>query len=189
MSDRYRPRFSHLGCYAFDPEAQAEFYCREFGLIVTDRGTGTTGHHVVFMSGDPHDHHQLVFANGREPGSKPLMNQISFRVKDVTALKAYAAHFAEIGIPLVQCKTHGNALSIYIHDPEGNTVEVYCHTPWYVGQPTGVPMDLSKSDEEILAQSEALCRAHPSFQMREDWSRGIQGRLHDRIGSGNASSV
>lgn len=183
MSVRTRPRFRHLGMYTFDPEVMAEFYCREFGLVVTDRGTGTTGHQVIFMSGDPHEHHQFVVANGREPDSKPLSNQVSFRVADLPALKAYAEHFKEIGIPLVQSKTHGNALSIYIHDPEGNTIEVYCHTPWHVQQPVGQPMDLSQPNEEILAQSEALSRAHPSFMPRDQWSRQLAAKLQDQVGS------
>lgn len=183
MTDRSRPRFSHVGCYTFDPEKMADFYCQTFGLVITDRGVGTTGHNVIFMSGDPHEHHQFVVANGREHGSKPLSNQISFRVQDVAALKAFAIYFEENSIPIVQCKTHGNALSIYIQDPEGNTIEVYCHTPWHIQQPVGIPLDLTKSDAEILAQSEELCRLHPSFKTRDDWSRDVALRLKKRIGA------
>ena len=62
MTDRSRPRFSHVGCYTFDPEKMADFYCQTFGLVITDRGVGTTGHNVIFMSGDPHEHHQFVVA-------------------------------------------------------------------------------------------------------------------------------
>jgi catechol 2,3-dioxygenase len=120
---------------------------------------------------------------GREHGSKPLSNQISFRVQDVAALKAFAVYFEENSIPLVQCKTHGNALSIYIQDPEGNTIEVYCHTPWHIQQPVGIPLDLTKSDAEILVQSEELCRLHPSFKTRDDWSRDVALRLKKRIGA------
>jgi hypothetical protein len=37
-------------------------------------------------------------------------------------------------------------------DPEGNTVEVYLDTPWYVPQPHGDPLGLEKSDSQIWAE-------------------------------------
>ena len=59
--------------------------------------------------------------------------------------------------------SHGNAWSIYFKDPEGNTVEAYLDTPFHVPQPHGKPLDLSKSDEEILRETEAACRKDPGF--------------------------
>jgi catechol 2,3-dioxygenase len=66
---------------------------------------------------------------------------------------------------------HGNALSVYFSDPEGSTVEVYFDTPFYVSQPHGDPLDLSKSDSELLAETEANCRQDPSFMTVEQWRR------------------
>jgi catechol 2,3-dioxygenase len=66
---------------------------------------------------------------------------------------------------------HGNALSIYFADPEGNTIEVYLDTVYYVAQPHGDPLDLEKTDDEIFAETEAICRADPTFLMRDDWER------------------
>lgn len=63
---------------------------------------------------------------------------------------------------------HGNALSIYFADPEGNTVEVYVDTPFYVAQPHGDPLDL-EVDAEILAETEAICRADPTFMPLDQW--------------------
>ena len=51
--------------------------------------------------------------------------------------------------------SHGNAWSIYFKDPEGNTVEAYLDTPFHVPQPHGKPLDLAKSDEQILRETEA----------------------------------
>ena len=70
---------------------------------------------------------------------------------------------------------HGNALSVYFNDPEGNTVEVYVDTPFYVAQPHGDPLDLSKSDSEILAETEANCRADPSFTSAKSWQEQFKG--------------
>ena len=52
--------------------------------------------------------------------------------------------------------THGNTVSIYFEDPDGNSVEVYWPTGIDVPQPFGKPMDLTKSEEEILARVKQL---------------------------------
>jgi catechol 2,3-dioxygenase len=64
---------------------------------------------------------------------------------------------------------HGNALSLYFSDPEGNTVEVHFDTTFCVSQPHGDPLDLSRPETEILAETEASCRADPSFMPIESW--------------------
>ena len=46
-------------------------------------------------------------------------------------------------------------------DPEGNTVEVYVNTPWYVPQPGNVPLDLDQPDDVIEAGTKARCLADP----------------------------
>ena len=35
--------------------------------------------------------------------------------------------------------SHGNTLSIYFNDPEGNGLEVFWDTPWHVAQPKANP--------------------------------------------------
>ena len=64
---------------------------------------------------------------------------------------------------------HGNALSIYFEDPEGNTVEVYLDTPFYIAQPHSDPLDLSQSDQAIMQATEATCRADPTFMPLPEW--------------------
>jgi catechol 2,3-dioxygenase len=73
--------------------------------------------------------------------------------------------------------SHGNAWSCYFKDPEGNTLEAYLDTPFHVPQPHGVALDLSKSDEEILAETEAHCRADPGFMMFNDFTKSLEQRL------------
>ena len=43
------------------------------------------------------------------------------------------------------------------------------HTPWYVPQPHGAPLDLTLPDSEIWTQTEAICRADPGFQPLNEW--------------------
>jgi catechol 2,3-dioxygenase len=69
---------------------------------------------------------------------------------------------------------HGNALSIYYRDPEGNTVEVYLDTPWYVSQPHGDPLDLDVDDDQIWAETERICRSDPTFMPIDEWRSKFQ---------------
>jgi hypothetical protein len=52
--------------------------------------------------------------------------------------------------------SHGNTVSIYAQDPDGNSVEVYWTTGIDVPQPFGKPMDLTKSEAEIMGQLETI---------------------------------
>jgi catechol 2,3-dioxygenase len=52
--------------------------------------------------------------------------------------------------------SHGNALSVYFFDPEGNRVELYYKTGLPVPQPHGDPIDLARSDAELLSDAKEL---------------------------------
>ena len=45
---------------------------------------------------------------------------------------------------------HGNAWSLYCHDPEGNRIEMFLDSPFYVRQPCIDKLDLSLTDAQIL---------------------------------------
>ena len=76
---------------------------------------------------------------------------------------------------------HGNAWAFYFRDPEGNPVEMYCATPFYTPQPCGELFDLSKSDEEIYRETEALCRSRPDFEPAEQWRAKLAARIQGRL--------
>jgi catechol 2,3-dioxygenase len=69
----------------------------------------------------------------------------------------------------IRCTDHGNSWSIYIPDPEGNNVEIYLDTPWYVPQPHGEPLHLEKSNEEILRATDERCHKDPGCVPVADW--------------------
>ena len=62
-------------------------------------------------------------------------------------------------------------------DPEGNTVECYLDTPFHVPQPHGDPLDLDRSDAEIVRETEAVCRRDPGFMMRADYVRQMKREM------------
>ena len=65
--------------------------------------------------------------------------------------------------------THGNAISVYFKDPEGNGIEVFCDTPWHVEQPQVAGWDPTRSDDEVLSDVEAAYRDKPGFGPMDEY--------------------
>lgn len=169
--------FSHVGIYVHDLDKMARFYTGALEFNVTDRGLlGKT--ELVFMSRDPAEHHQIVLASGR-PATLDFnpINQISLRADGLASLRVYHQRVLEAGATDMQPVSHGNALSIYFRDPEGNRLEVFIDTPWYVTQPMRIPVDLSMSDEALMESLEAQARALPGFIPSEQWLAEMAGRM------------
>jgi catechol-2,3-dioxygenase len=173
--------FSHLGIFVRDIGRMEDFYTRLFEFTVTDRGqlTGPGGTmDLVFLSRDPDEHHQLVLITGRpQEAGFNVINQISLKADSLGTLKRMLALLQAEGLPGITPVTHGNALSIYVPDPEGNRLELYFDLPWYVSQPMRVPVDLTPPEEEILAAAEAHARALPGFRPREQWRAEMARRM------------
>jgi catechol-2,3-dioxygenase len=171
MKTAFRPNLSHFGVFCQDVEKMAAFYGKVFDMAVTDRGVGRTFQMtLVFMSGTPDQHHQLVLASGRGADAPSTVMQLSFKVGEIDHLREARRRALEAGATQMRGLNHGNALSIYFSDIEQNTVEVYLDTPWYVTQPHGDPLDLEQGDEQIWAETERICRADPTFMPATQWS-------------------
>jgi catechol 2,3-dioxygenase len=171
------PQLSHFGIFVRDIEAMTRFYTQVFGLRLTDQGVGGTfKFQLHFLSGTPAQHHQLVLASGRPADAPSTVMQMSFKVDTIDDLRRVHADALAAGANRMRLMNHGNALSIYFEDIEGNTVEVYLDTPWYVPQPHGDPLDLSKSDEEIWTETEAACRKDPAFEPVASWAARFESR-------------
>jgi catechol-2,3-dioxygenase len=159
----------HIGLYVRDFDKMLDFYRGVFGFAVTDMDRSDS-RSIVFMTGNPTSHHQFVLATGRPEAEQHLLNQISFRLKTLGELRRVYKHLVAIGHPNLEPSTHGIAWSVYFRDPEGNRVEVYVDTPWYITQPYRVTMDLLASESEIYARTEELCRKAVGFQPMAEWS-------------------
>ncbi len=172
-------RLTHMGLYVHDLERMVGFFTEVLGMIVADRGPGRTpGTEMAFLTADPACHHQVVLVSGRPDtaGYNPI-NQISFTVQSLAELRAVRDRGLARGASGLRQTSHGNAWSIYFRDPEGNTIEAYLDTPFHVPQPRGDAFDLDQPDAEILAATEAACRADPGFMLRSDYMREVAARL------------
>ncbi len=181
-----RLRFSHLGLCTTDLPKMEDFYSRVLGFVITDRGNAL-GVDLAFLSRDPNEHHQIVLCTGRPkdlPGNTinpmfgPCINQISLALDGLDDLKLMNAHLMEHYADFAPVyANHGTAWSIYFHDPEGNLVETFADTQWYCHQPVFEALDLSKSNAEILTETEALARSGAGFQMAANWRAEIRKEM------------
>jgi catechol 2,3-dioxygenase len=171
MSELPKMEMSHIGVFVTDMAKMREFYTRMLGFKVMDSGEVRPAMHLTFLSKDPKDHHQIVLVSGRLPGTPSTINQITFRVaslKEVRAMYEIAVSEKVDGIDPVD---HGNAWSVYFLDPEGNRIEIFCDTPWYVQQPRREALDFSLSDEQIEERTYASIAAHPSTRPFAEWRK------------------
>lgn len=170
--------FSHMGFYVRDLERMARFYKDVMCFTETDRGhLGKVS--LVFLSRDPTEHHQIVLASGRpdEAGFNRI-NQISMRVPDLSMLRRMRDRVAAApDVTELMCATHGNAVSIYFRDPEGNRLEIFLDTPWYCEQPLREAIDLDQPDDAIFARAESIARRQPRFQARAAWQADLAQRM------------
>ena len=171
---------SHVGVFVTDMAPMVDFYTGFLGFAVSDRGATRDGGEIVFMTRDAREHHQFVLATGKPAGlGFNTVQQLSFRVDSLDTLRElHRGVKSERAVDLGPV-THGNALSIYLHDPEKNRVELLIDTPWYVPQPCRIPVDLSLSDDALWASIEEAARELPGFKPRAAWAADIERRIAD----------
>ena len=178
-------KFSHMGLSVKDIARMEGFYTRALGFTVTDRGTAG-GMQLVFLSRDPFDHHQIVLATGRperlpantaNPQFGPSINQISFKMGTLADLREMHGRLQAEGGSNLFPANHGIAWSIYAHDPEGNNLEFFVDSDWYITQPFLIPLDFSKSDELIVAETKQLCESSEGFEPYGDWRERVARRM------------
>jgi catechol-2,3-dioxygenase len=141
----------HIGIYVRDLERMTCFYRDFLGMQITKVSPGR----AVFLSSDPERvDHEIALMTGREPEQgqdKQLIQQISLRVPSLEDLRTFKRRIAQEGYTIDQIVTHLSAIGCYFFDPEGNRTEVF----WLTGRPSwimiGVPIDIDRTDAEIMA--------------------------------------
>ncbi len=181
MTQRPGLTFSHVGFFAADIDRQADFYRSVLDFTETDRGTLPGPHgplRLIFLSRDPDEHHQIVLASGRpERVEFNVINQISLKADSLQTLIEFYRRVRDAGVAELIPVTHGNALSVYFRDPEGNRVELYWDLPWYVSQPCRVAAPFDLGAPELLAWAEQHARTLPGFRPRSAWRREMAERM------------
>jgi catechol-2,3-dioxygenase len=141
----------HVGIYVRDREKMVVFYRDFLGMQVTKQNW-TRG--MVFLSSDPAaSDHEIALMRGRPDGEDPhLLDQISMRVETLDDLRTFHQRVLAEQFRIDRVVNHGSGIGCYFYDPEGNRTEVFWRTGRDCWQPTGEPIDLTQSDEAILAE-------------------------------------
>ncbi|MGZ4723419.1 MAG: VOC family protein [Ilumatobacteraceae bacterium] len=173
MATGLRLEVAHSVLYVHDVEEMIGFYTNTLGFEVTDRGPFASGE-IVFLSQIANHHHQVAFITGRnKPDPSTSVHHVAYRsagtLDDLKALKNELE--ADARVTEIMPLTHGNAWSVYFRDPELNGVEVFIDTPWHVRQPQGQPLDLDKSNDEIVEATRAHFANEPEFGPIDDFYR------------------
>ncbi|MBV9577360.1 MAG: VOC family protein [Chloroflexi bacterium] len=140
----------HIGIHVRDLDRMTAFYRDFLGMQITKQSPGR----AVFLSSDPERvDHEIALMTGRGEEQDPhLIQQISLRVESLDDLRDFKRRIQEHGYQIDNIVTHLSAIGCYFFDPEGNRTEVF----WLTGRPSwvmvGVPIDIDRPDEEILAQ-------------------------------------
>lgn len=143
-------QLGHVGISVRDLDKMIDFYVNTLGLTITDDIPGRG----VFMSGRPEEeHHEFVMGVGETPANA---QQISFHVDSLDDLRAIFQKLPDAGATDIRVTNHGIAIGCYFLDPEGNRIECYWSTGFDYPQPKADPIDLNKSNEELIAELEAM---------------------------------
>ena len=154
-----------------------EFYCKILGFYVTDR-LGNGDQEMIFLSRSLQEHHQIVLAPGRLQTAASTINQISFEIDSLNGLINAFQGLVSKGISDMQSMNHGGSWSLYVPDPERNTIELFVRTNWYVPPHATTSLDLNHSEVNIFEQTKQLVNRTPGSMTWELWREEFQGMMN-----------
>ncbi len=125
-----RTVIGHVHLKVADLERALGFYHGVLGFDITQR----MGKSAAFLSAGGYHHH--IGLNTWEsrggaappPGSTGLYH-IAIRYPDRPALADALRRLLAAGVALEGASDHGVSQALYLHDPDGNGVELYCDRP------------------------------------------------------------
>lgn len=186
---KIRARFSHMGLVVKDIELMEDFYTNVIGFERTDGGMTGAGVVMIFMTLDPEEHHQVFLVEGRPddmptntivPGAGGAIHHLAFRLESLADLRKMYRRISSESDRKIMTGTHGVCWTMYTTDPEGNGIEFFADSPWYVTQPFLKPMDFNVDEDELMAQTEKLCREAPGFTPIGEFYKDLHSRVPAR---------
>ena len=123
-------RIGHVHLKVADLERALRFYCGVLGFELTQR----YGTQAAFVSAGGYHHHIGLNTWESRGGSPPSpgatgLYHVAIRYPDRAALGDALRRLVEAGIALDGASDHGVSEALYLHDPDGNGVELYCDRP------------------------------------------------------------
>src|SRR6478736_9073048 len=168
MADRIDPRVSigHVHLKVADLERAIAFYSGVLGFEMMAR----MGPSAAFLSAGGYHHHIGLNTWESHNGAPPPPNatglyHVAIRYPDRATLADALQRLTAAGVPLDGASDHGVSEALYLHDPDGNGIELYWDRPrarWLHAadgsvQMTSAPLDV----DALLAEARRLTAAAP----------------------------
>jgi len=130
MSIDPRVDIGHVHLKVADIDRALEFWHGVLGFDVTHR----YGDQAVFLSAGGYHHHIALNTWESKGGPAPApgttgLYHVAVRYPDRSALAAALKRVLEAGVQISGASDHGVSEAIYMHDPDGNGVELYADRP------------------------------------------------------------
>ena len=186
---KIRARFSHMGLVVKDIEMMEDFYTNVVGFERTDGGMTGQGVVMIFMTLDPEEHHQIFLVEGRPddmptntivPDAGGAIHHLAFRLESLADLRTMYQRISNVSDRKIMTASHGVCWTMYTTDPEGNGIEFFADSPWYVMQPFLKPMDFNIEEKELMAITEKMCREAPGFMPISEFYKDLNKRVPAR---------
>jgi catechol 2,3-dioxygenase len=146
-------KVGHVVLKMRDLERARAFYCGVLGMTLAkfdpERG--------MFLRFNDYHHDIAIFKTGAD-ADLPKDNQVglvhvALVVDSLETVKAWYERCKTLGVPILTTADHAITNSMYIRDPEGNVLEIYCDVPEYDWHTRGMgfisrPLDLGQAPAE-----------------------------------------
>lgn len=187
MAQRIDPRvdIGHVHLKVSDLDRAVAFYTTALGFEITQR----MGRSAAFLSAGGYHHHlglntwESQGGSPPPPGSTGLFH-FAVRYPDRAALGAAVRRLRENGVPLDGAADHGVSEAVYLHDPDGNGIELYWDRPradWPRTPDGELRMVTEPLDVAALADAAAAPAPEPGGEYAP-MHEGMRQRLRDLRG-------
>ncbi len=140
----------HVVLKVRDLEKAKQFYCGVLGMKIgkedPERG--------MFLRFNDYHHDIAIFKTGAD-ADLPKENQVglvhvALLVDSLETVKAWYERCKTLGVPIVGTTDHAITNSVYIKDPEGNVLEIYCDMSEYDWRTLGMGFIARRLDLETV---------------------------------------
>ncbi|MGI3775909.1 MAG: VOC family protein [Janthinobacterium lividum] len=153
-------RIGHVHLRVADLDRALGFYCGVLGFALTQR----LGDQAAFVSAGGYHHHiglntwESLGGHPPAPGTTGLYH-LAVLYPGRAALADALRRLREAAVPLDGASDHGVSEALYLRDPDGNGVELYCDRPeaeWPRAPDGGLAMVTRRLDlDALLAEAAA----------------------------------
>ena len=126
----YKPKhLGHVNMYVRSTEKAQQWYSDVLGLHTQDKRPG-----AAFMSADIEQSHEIALVEVGEDAAGPEkgrvgLNHMAWMMESLEDLKELYQRLTEKNIPIDRVSDHGISIGVYLHDPDGNGIEVSYELP------------------------------------------------------------